>query len=65
MAMGLFWDLMQHSQLQEHAERARDLEERVAMVEKEVEQSRRLMWQMLERLEVHLKADLDGDGKVG
>ena len=63
--MGLFWDLMQHNQLNEHAERATDLEERVVVLEREVEQTRRLMWQMLERLEEHFKADIDGDGRVG
>lgn len=63
--MGLFWDLMQHNQLNEHAERATDLEERVVVLEREVEQTRRLMWQMLERLEEHFKVDIDGDGRVG
>jgi hypothetical protein len=56
---------MQHNQLQEHAERATDLEERVVVLEREVEQTRRLMWQMLERLEKHFKVDFDGDGRIG
>ena len=63
--MGLFWDLMQHNQLKEHEERATDLEGRVVQLERELTNTRRLMWELLERLEVHFKVDIDGDGRVG
>ena len=63
--MGLFWDLMQHNQINEQAERSTNLEERVQMLEGELAQTRQVLLTVIERLEKHVGTDLDGDGRVG
>ena len=63
--MGLFWDLIQQSQLSEHEKRATTLEERVARLETELEAVRELLRTLLERLERAVGEDLDRDGRVG
>ncbi len=63
--MGLLWDLIQHGQIQEQADRSKSLEERVAQLEREQRDTRELLVKALERLEAHLKTDLDDDGRVG
>jgi len=63
--MGLLWDLIQHGQIREQADRAATLEERVAQLERESRDTRELLVKALERLEGHLKTDVDGDGRVG
>jgi hypothetical protein len=47
--MGLFWDLIQHSQISNQRESHESLEERV---------------RYLETLETHFGRDIDGDGRV-
>lgn len=63
--MGLFWDLIQHNQISEQADRASSLEARVARLEKQLGQTRNLLQLLLERLEENLGEDIDKDGKVG
>jgi len=63
--MGLFWDLYQQSQISQHQERAGALEQRVAMLERELDDTRRLLHEVIGRLERHVGADLDRDGRVG
>lgn len=63
--MGLFWDLLQQSQISEQRDRAATLEERVAQLEDELDRTRRLQRMMLERLETTLGEDIDGDGRIG
>ena len=63
--MGLFWDLMQQSQISEHRERATSVEARVARLEQEVDQLSELLRQVISRLERHVGTDLDKDGRVG
>ena len=63
--MGLFWDLYQQSQISKHQERAGAVEQRVAMLERELEDTRRLLHEVIGRLEKHVGADLNSDGRVG
>lgn len=63
--MGLFWDLIQHNQIQEQRKRAETLDERVRQLEEELQQTKQLLRTLLERLETHFGEDLDKDGRVG
>ena len=63
--MGLLWDLIQHGQIQEQADKAQSLEGRVDRLERELRDTRELLVKALERLEGHLQTDIDQDGKVG
>lgn len=62
--MGLFWDLMQQSQISEQGSATRSLEERVAALETQLNETRKLQRRLLEVLEQHFDRDLDGDGRV-
>lgn len=63
--MGLFWDLIQQSQIDKHDRRAATLEERVSQLERELDDMRRLLRALLHRLEEQLGEDLDRDGRIG
>lgn len=63
--MGLFWDLIQHSQIQDQRRQSQTLEVRVRQLEDELRQTRELLRTLLERLEQHLGEDVDRDGRVG
>ena len=63
--MGLFWDLVQQGQISEQADKATTLERRVAELEQQLLDTRRLLLSALERLETHLRVDLDQDGRIG
>lgn len=63
--MGLFWDLIQQSQISSHHARATSLESRVAELERDLQDTRVLVKTLLERLEKHFGEDLDRDGRVG
>jgi len=63
--MGLFWDLVQQSQIGEQRERATSLEARVAALEAQVGETRRLLTALLRHLEEHFGKDIDRNGTVG
>jgi uncharacterized coiled-coil protein SlyX len=63
--MGLFWDLIQQSQISEQRDRASTLESRVAQLESQLDGTQKLLRLLLERLEKELGEDIDKDGKVG
>ena len=63
--MGLFWDLYQQSQISDHGERAASLEARVERLEGEIDKLSRLLREVIGRLEQHVGADLDRDGRIG
>ena len=63
--MGLFWDLYQQSQISRHTERAATLEARVENLELELQSVTQLLREVIGRLEKHVGADLDRDGRVG
>jgi len=63
--MGLFWDLVQQSQIQDQQEQAESLEERLAHVESELRKTQDLLIKTLKALEEHTGEDIDGDGRLG
>ena len=63
--MGIFWDLLQQDELEKQQEQANSLEDRVAILETELNQTRALLKKTLVALENHTAIDIDGDGKLG
>lgn len=63
--MGIFWDLIQQSEIQEQSKKAKNLEERVLQLENELASTKNLLKKTLVALENHLLKDIDGDGKLG
>ena len=63
--MGLFWDLLQESKLNDHEARAGNLEQRMAALEAELAQTRKILGEALRRLETKFETDLDNDGRIG
>ena len=63
--MGLFWDLMQQSQISEQRGRAESLEDRVKELKDELYQTRQLLFKLVSLLEEEYGKDIDGDGRVG
>lgn len=63
--MGLFWDLIQQSELDEQKGKADSLEERVAELETELSSTKALLLKTLRILEERSGQDIDDDGKIG
>ncbi|MBT8265821.1 MAG: hypothetical protein KJO41_04965 [Bacteroidia bacterium] len=63
--MGIFWDLLQQDELDKQQEQANSLEDRVKILETELQKTRNLLKKTLVALEMHLEKDIDGDGKMG
>lgn len=63
--MGLLWDLIQHNQISNQRSRTESMEARVMQLERELEDTRRTLQTLMERLEKHFDEDIDGDGRVG
>lgn len=63
--MGLFWDLIQQSQIQDQKDRSSNLEQRVADLEYELDITKRLLIKTLKTLETVVGRDIDGDSKLG
>jgi len=63
--MGLFWDLVQQSQISDQQEKADSLEQRVAYLEDQLQKTQQLLVSTLEVLEKHTGKDIDGDGQIG
>lgn len=63
--MGLFWDLIQQSKINEQGEKAANLAQRVAQLENELSETKQLLRKTLLTLEKHVGQDIDGDGKLG
>jgi hypothetical protein len=63
--MGIFWDLMQQDELEKQEEQAKNVEERVAILEKELANTRAILKKKLAALETHLSTDIDSDGVSG
>ena len=62
--MGLFWDLIQQSQISEQRDSTASLEQRVKVIEAELRKVQRVQLHLLQTLEEHFQRDLDGDGQV-
>ena len=63
--MGLFWDLIQQSQISETRGRADSLETRVTNLEIELQRTRKTLHQLVLLLEKHFGEDLNQDGRIG
>ena len=62
--MGIFWDLIPQSEIQKQSEEANDLEAKVLILEKELNDAKMLLRQTLFILEKHIGKDIDSDGKL-
>jgi hypothetical protein len=63
--MGLFWDLIQQSQISTQQSATSSLEERVARLETQLREMQQVQVSLLKTLEKNFGRDLDGDGQVG
>ena len=63
--MGLFWDLLQQTQIHSQSSATSSLDARVALLEAQLQATQARQRQLLQILEQHFGRDLDGDGKVG
>ncbi|MGB5667378.1 MAG: hypothetical protein WBM53_11050 [Maribacter sp.] len=63
--MGIFYDLLQQDILEKQQKQADSVEDRVALLEDELAQSKSLLRKTLVALEKHLEKDIDGDGQTG
>jgi hypothetical protein len=63
--MGLFWDLIQQSQISNQREEHDSLDERVRDLEAELREMKRIQLRLLETLEAHFGRDLNDDGRIG
>lgn len=63
--MGMFWDLIQQSEIEEQKDKAVSLEQRVLFLELELQKTRQLLIKTLHILEERIGKDIDGDGIVG
>ena len=63
--MGLFWDLIQHSQISAAQGKADSLEQRVALLEGQLQRTNATLVELLKVLETRFGDDIDGDGRVG
>lgn len=63
--MGIFWDLLQQDELEKQQTQSDNIEERLAILEEDLAQTKALLKKTLIALETHLVKDIDGDGKAG
>jgi len=63
--MGLFWNLIQQSQIQDHKTKAETLDARVSNLEWELAKTKELLYKTLKILEEQSGKDIDGDEKLG
>ena len=63
--MGLFWDLIQQSQISEQRDAAATLDARVARLERDLQHTNEVLHRLVVVLEEQYGRDLDQDGKIG
>jgi hypothetical protein len=63
--MGLFWNLIQQSQISQQRNSTESLEDRVRDLEHELREVKQIQLRLLQTLEQHFSRDIDGDGRVG
>ncbi len=63
--MGLFWDLLQQSQISEQRGKADNLDARVRQLEGELQRVQRTLHDLVVLLEERFGEDIDRDGKIG
>ncbi len=63
--MGLFWNLLQQSQISEQRGKADNLDARVQQLEGELQRTQRTLHDLVVLLEQRFGEDIDHDGKIG
>ena len=63
--MGLFWNLIQQSQISEQRDFSSTLEQRVKYLENALSQTQKMLHDLVIILEKEYGKDIDGDGRVG
>ena len=63
--MGLFWDLMQQSQISDQRGKADDLDVRVRQLEGQLQRTQQTLHDLVVLLEKRFGEDIDRDGKIG
>jgi len=63
--MGLFWDLVQQSQISEQSRQSESLENRVKRLENKLHETRELLHKLVTILENEYGKDIDGDSRIG
>jgi hypothetical protein len=63
--MGLFWDLLQQSQIRDTQSSTADLQHRVARLEAELDRAWRIIRELVALLEEKFGQDIDRDGRIG
>lgn len=63
--MGLFWDLIQQSEIEKQSKKSDSLQERISILENDLKETKSLLRKTLITLENYLEKDIDGDGKLG
>ena len=63
--MGLFWDLMQQSQISDQRGKTDTLDTRVQQLEGELQRTQRTLHDLVVLLEKRFGEDIDRDGKIG
>ncbi len=63
--MGLFWDLMQQSQISDQRNQAETLERKVMYLERDLLKTQNLLRDLIIKLEEKFGEDIDGNGIVG
>ena len=63
--MGLFWDLIQQSQISDQKEQSASLQARVDRLEADVQHTRQVLKALVVRLEEHFGEDINRDGRIG
>ena len=63
--MGIFWDLILQSEIQEQSKKAKNLKDRVLILEKELTETKTGLKKTFIALESCLEKDIDGVGKTG
>ena len=63
--MGLFWNLLQQSQISEQYERSDSLKNRVKSLESELYQTQKQFHDLVSILEKEFGKDINRDGRIG
>ena len=63
--MGLFWDLMQQSQISDQRQKADDLNARVRQLEGELRRTQETLHDLVVLLEKRFGEDINADGRIG
>ena len=63
--MGLFWDLMQSSEISSNTEKTNSLAGRVRQLEHDLRQTNERLNEVIRRLEKQTGEDINRDGSIG